>query len=223
MRRTEKDRILAVISKAGIELTTATIARLAGILHPSTRRCLNELRADGYAQRGQTRGTWIYTTEDVRSAATRLLTDITPGDWTVVERYMPEDSRDREDLEHIVVMGRPTLGGEDSTVLTKPNADFIAAAPRLVRDLLTLVADLSQQIARLETESDEQHRDFMGVFEEMVRRGQQIAQQERSIQRLLTRAVEAEDTLTLARIRIAELEATLAKQAREQQEKEEPR
>lgn len=57
---TDKGRVLAAMKKVGGELTTAKIATKAGALHASTRRVLNELRAEGLVQRGETHGTWVY-------------------------------------------------------------------------------------------------------------------------------------------------------------------
>lgn len=56
---TDKQRVLKVLVKNNGELTTAKIAAKAGVLHPSTRRYLNELRSEGSVQRGATHGTWI--------------------------------------------------------------------------------------------------------------------------------------------------------------------
>lgn len=73
--KSDKSRILAALKKMGGESTTARIATKAGALHPSTRRCLNELRAEGLVQRGSTHGTWIYVPPTVAEPVEVVDTD----------------------------------------------------------------------------------------------------------------------------------------------------
>ena len=58
---TDKERVLNVLRRNGGGMTTAAIANKAGVLHPSTRRYLNELRVEGLVTRGATHGTWVVT------------------------------------------------------------------------------------------------------------------------------------------------------------------
>ena len=76
-------------------------------------------------------------TSDVQGRAERLLKDITPGEWRRGQEgnwrvYGPDGSGEHAGLLAVVHK-------------TPANADFIAAAPQLVRDLLTLVQQLEAE------------------------------------------------------------------------------
>jgi hypothetical protein len=80
--------------------------------------------------------------------AERLLKEITPGDWTLVEQvngwHWPPDPRCR--IESWRDYGPNRRGSSDiAQYLYRPNAEFIAAAPRLVRGLLDLLVSQQQE------------------------------------------------------------------------------
>jgi hypothetical protein len=82
-----------------------------------------------------------------------LLANITPGEWRVwrcEDVFVASDAGDY--TVHICDMGEE-VAIEDNEVYA--NAEFIAAAPQLVRDLLALLDAAAQERERLEKELHE--------------------------------------------------------------------
>ena len=119
MTKTKKAQVLTLLQR-GPELSLAGICKRIGIPHPSGRRILNELRAEGLVSRGSTHGTWF-------ARQSRIVEEVIPVVDATVDDVDPLNIEGREDApEETVVVVLPLFKVEaegDIVYFEAPSAE----------------------------------------------------------------------------------------------------
>jgi hypothetical protein len=143
-KTSDKQRVLKHMMKQTSEQTTAKIATSTGVPHPSARRILNELRAEGHVTRGALHGTWLSLIEEVAALEAEPTLDDAPEMGDEVLDILDVNARD-DAPEPVVAIYKVecqddtiyVLAVDEDDAYTKLNAALTTPEDPLPRDIVT--------------------------------------------------------------------------------------